>query len=248
MEYSLTTKMLLEFIGTLVLILLGDGVVACVSLNKSKGQGAGWVVVTLAWGLAVMAGVLIAGPYTGAHLNPAVSIGLAIAGSFPWNEVLPFIVAQMAGAFVGGLLVYAFYKNHFDATADADAKLGVFCTGPAIRSYGNNLLSEIIGTFVLVFVILACSTKGNAGLSAEGQPPTTLLIVVIGMSHGGTTGYASNPARDLGPRLAHAVLPIKGKRDSDWAYSWVPVLGPIIGCALAAGAYFLFYNFAGGIL
>ncbi len=248
MEYTLTTKMLLEFIGTLVLILLGDGVVACVSLSKSKGQGAGWVVVTLAWGLAVMAGVLIAGPYTGAHLNPAVSIGLAIAGSFPWDEVLPYIVAQMAGAFVGGLLVYAFYKNHFDATDDPDAKLGIFCTGPAIRSYGNNLLSEIIGTFVLVFVILACSTKGNAGLASVGPLPVTLLIVVIGMALGGTTGYAINPARDLGPRLAHAVLPIKGKRDSDWAYSWVPVVGPIIGGALAAGAYFLFYNFAGGIL
>ena len=247
MEYSLETKMLLEFVGTLVLILLGDGVVACVSPNKSKGQGAGWAVVPLAWGLAVMAGVLIAGPYTGAYLNPAVTLGLALAGSFPWSEVLPYVVAQMAGAFCGGALVYAFYKDHFDATADADAKLGVFCTEPAIRNKWRNLLSEIIGTFVLVFVILACSTKGNAGLVTVGPLPVTLLIVAIGMSLGGTTGYAINPARDLGPRLAHAVLPIKGKRDSDWAYSWVPVAGPLIGGALAAAAYFACYNFCGGI-
>lgn len=248
MEYSLATKMLLEFVGTLVLILLGDGVVACVSLNKSKGQGGGWTVVTFAWGLAVMAGVLIAGPYTGAHLNPAVSLGLAIAGSFPWDEVLPYVAAQMAGAFCGGALVYAFYKDHFDATADADAKLGVFCTIPAIRNKWRNLFSEIIGTFVLVFVILACSTKGNAGLAAVGPLPVTLLIVAIGMSLGGTTGYAINPARDLGPRLAHAVLPIKGKRNSDWGYSWIPVVGPLIGGVLAAGIYMVCYNFAGGIL
>lgn len=244
MDYSLTTQMLLEFIATFVLILLGDGVVACVSLNKSKGQNAGWVVITIAWGLAVWAGILISGPYSGAHLNPAVTIAFAAQAPAKWPiaKVLGYIVAQLAGAFLGAVVVYVFYKKHFDATDDANAKLGVFCTGPAIRSYGYNLFSEIIGTFVLVFAIFATIVPGNEGLSAVGPLPVTYIIVVIGMALGGTTGYAINPARDLGPRLAHAVLPIKGKRDSDWAYSWVPVVGPILGGLLAYGAYVVFYG------
>lgn len=244
MEVSLTTQMLLEFIATLVLILLGDGVCCCVSLNKSKGQGAGWVVITFAWGLAVWAGILISGPWTGAHLNPAVTIALALQNPAAWpiSRVLGYIVAQLAGAFLGAVLVYIFYKKHFDATDDADTKLGVFCTGPAIRSYGSNFFSEMIGTFVLVFAIFATTVPGNEGLSNVGPLPISYIIVVIGMALGGTTGYAINPARDLGPRLAHAVLPIKGKRDSDWAYSWVPVVGPIVGGILAYVVYLGVYG------
>lgn len=233
-------KMIFEFIGTMILILMGDGVCANVSLEKSKAKGAGWVVVTFAWGLAVMCGVFVAGPYTGAHLNPAVSIGLALAGTFDWNLVVPYIIAQMLGGFVGAVLVYIYFKDHYDATSDADAKLGTFCTIPAIRNKGRNLVSEIIGTFVLVYVILAIGNVGNTpelGLGSLGAFPVTFLIVAIGMSLGGTTGYAINPARDLAPRFAHFILPIKGKRDSDWSYSWVPVVGPIIGGAIAAALY-----------
>ena len=236
---------LFELIGTLVLILMGDGVVACVSLEKSKGQNAGWVVVTLAWGLAVMCGVFIAGPYSGAHLNPAVTIGLAVAGSFKWAWVPGFIVAQMIGAILGGMLVYAYYKDHFDATTDQATILGVFCTAPAIRNPRRNFLSEVIGTFLLVFVILAFATKGNTpvvGLGAVGALPVTMLIMAIGMSLGGATGYAINPARDLGPRIAHAILPIKNKGGNDWAYSWVPVCGPIVGALLAAACFLLIFK------
>ena len=235
-------KMIFEFIGTMILILMGDGVCANVSLEKSKAKGAGWVVVTFAWGLAVMCGVFVAGPYTGAHLNPAVSIGLALAGSFDWNLVVPYIIAQMLGGFVGAVLVYIYFKDHYDATSDADAKLGTFCTIPAIRNKGRNLVSEVIGTFVLVYVILAIGNVGNTpelGMGSLGAFPVTFLIVAIGMSLGGTTGYAINPARDLAPRFAHFLLPIKGKRDSDWSYSWVPVVGPIIGGAIAAALYLL---------
>ena len=235
-------KMIFEFLGTMILILMGDGVCANVSLEKSKAKGAGWVVVTFAWGLAVMCGVFVAGPYTGAHLNPAVSIGLALAGSFDWNLVLPYIIAQMLGGFVGAVLVYIYFKDHYDATPDADAKLGSFCTIPAIRNKWRNLLSEVIGTFVLVFVILAIGNVGNTpelGMGSLGAFPVTFLIVAIGMSLGGTTGYAINPARDLAPRFAHFILPIKGKRNSDWSYAWVPGVGPVIGGAIAAGLYLL---------
>ena len=189
-----------------------------------------------------MCGVFVAGPYTGAHLNPAVSIGLALAGSFDWNLVVPYIIAQMLGGFVGAVLVYIYFKDHYDATSDADAKLGTFCTIPAIRNKGRNLVSEVIGTFVLVYVILAIGNVGNTpelGMGSLGAFPVTFLIVAIGMSLGGTTGYAINPARDLAPRFAHFLLPIKGKRDSDWSYSWVPVVGPIIGGAIAAALYLL---------
>lgn len=242
MEVSLLVQCLFEFIGTFVLVLLGCGVVACVSLRKSKGEGAGWVVVTLAWGLAVMCGVLIAGPYTGAHLNPAVTLGLAAAGKFPWEYVLPYIVSQISGGILGAVIVYVFYKDHFDATAETETKLGVFATIPAIKNYRRNMICEIVGTFILVLVILFMGDKENSsevGLGSVGALPVALLVVVIGMSLGGTTGYAINPARDLGPRIAHAILPIKGKGSSQWSYSWVPIVGPLLGGVLAALLYLL---------
>ena len=228
---------LFEFIGTMVLVLLGDGVCAACSLNKSKAQGGGWIVITLGWGFAVMAGVLIAGPYSGAHLNPAVTLGLALAGSFAWNSVLGYIAAQMLGGFAGALLVYVFYKDHYKATAsEPDTMLGTFCTAPAIANPWRNFLCEVIATCLLVFLIIMLGTEGNtpAGPGALGAFPVTCVIMSIGMSLGATTGYALNPARDLSPRLAHAVLPIAGKRDSDWGYSWVPVAGPMVGASLAA--------------
>lgn len=238
------TKSLFEFIGTAILVLFGDGVVASNLLKKSKGENGGWVVVTLAWGLAVMLGVFISGPYSGAHLNPVVTLGLAAAGTFSWSLVVPYIVAQMLGGFTGAVLVYLYYKDHYDATDDPAAKLATFCTAPAIRNYGRNLFSEIVGTFVLVFVILALSIDGNTsevGMGALGAFPVAMLIVALGMSLGGTTGYAINPARDLAPRIAHAILPIKGKGTNDWGYSWVPVVGPIIGGFIAAALYCIIY-------
>lgn len=236
----------MELIGTLVLVLFGDGVVACVTLNKSKGQNSGWVVITIAWGLAVCMGVLVAGPYTGAHLNPAVSVGLACAGLFPWSSVPAYIAGQMIGGVLGGILVWIFYKDHYDETDDDLAKLSTFCTVPAIRNYSRNTFCEIIGTLALVFIIICFSTKGNMidleahriGLAALGPIPVTLVIIAIGMSLGGPTGYAINPARDLSPRIAHAIC-MKG--DNDWKYSWVPVVGPMIGGAIAGifGLWFL---------
>ncbi|MDY5352687.1 MAG: MIP/aquaporin family protein [Bacteroides pyogenes] len=223
--------LLFEFIGTAVLILLGDGVVANVLLKGTKGQNAGWVVITIAWGLAVFVGAYISAPYSGAHLNPAVTIGLAMAGVFKGN-VIGYIIAQLLGGFVGACLVYVFYKPHFDVEENKDNKLAVFCTAPAIRTYFYNFICELIGTFMLVFGILTV-----AGAAIAGPYPVALLIVVIGMSLGGTTGYAINPARDLPPRIAHAILPVKNKRDSDWGYSWIPVIAPIVGGALAAWVY-----------
>lgn len=240
MENTLFTQCIFELIGTAVMILLGDGVVACTALKQSKGTGGGWVVVTLAWGLAVMCGVFIAGPHSGAHLNPAVSVGLAAVGSFPWESVPAYIVAQMLGGFIGGVFVYLFYKDQFDATEDPEAKLGVFCTMPAVMNRPRNFLCEVVGTFVLVFIIMALGHSSNAptvGLGSIGAFPVTFLVMAIGMSLGGTTGYAINPARDLAPRIAHFVLPIKGKRDSGWNYSWVPVLGPLCGACIAAIVY-----------
>ena len=243
-----------EFLGTLVLILLGDGVCAATSLNKSKAQGAGWIVITMGWGFAVMTGVFIAGSVSGAHLNPAVSIGCAIAGSMEWSAVPGYVVAQMLGGFVGAALVWLFYKDHYDLTDDPATKLGTFCTAPAIRGhYGRNFFCEALATWLLVFVILVFSVDANVphldaegyhlhiGMGELGALPVTYLIMAIGMSLGGTTGYALNPARDLAPRLAHAVLPIKGKGSSDWGYSWVPVFGPIAGCVLAAVTFLLIY-------
>ena len=241
---TLFMKCVFEWLGTMVLILLGDGVCAGNSLNKTKGQGGGWVVITLAWGFAVMCGVFIAGPYSGAHLNPAVTLGLAIAGTFPWSDVCGYIVAQMLGGFCGAVLVWLFYKDHYDATPDGDTKLGTFCTMPAIPNRWRNFFCELVGTWLLVFVILMFATKENTpavGMGSLGAFPVTALIMAIGMSLGGTTGYAINPARDLAPRCAHALLPIKDKRDSGWSYSWVPVLGPLCGGALAALTYLLLF-------
>ncbi|MDD2436637.1 MAG: aquaporin family protein [Massilibacteroides sp.] len=227
--------LIFEFIGTAILILLGDGVVANVILKGTKGYNSGWVVISIAWGLAVFVAAFISGPYSGAHLNPALTVGLALVGQFDGN-VIGYIVAQILGGIVGAMLVYLFYKPHFDAEEDSTTKLGVFCTIPAIRNYTYNFISEVIGTFLLVFGILYA-----AGAQIDGPYPVALLIVAIGMSLGGTTGYAINPARDLGPRIAHALLPIKGKRDSDWAYSWIPVLGPFTGAVLAAGLFVLLH-------
>ncbi len=245
MEITLFQKCVFEFLGTLVLILMGDGVCANVSLEKSKAKGAGWVVVAIAWGLAVMMGVFISGPYSGAHLNPAVSVGLALAGKFSWAYVLPYCIAQFAGGLCGAILVYLFFKDHYDATSDSpEVILSTFCTIPAIPNKWRNFLSEMVGTFVLVFIILCFATSGNTpevGMGSLGAIPVTCLIISIGMSLGGTTGYAINPARDFSPRLAHAVLPIKGKGSSCWNYSWIPFIGPIAGGAIAAGLFLLVF-------
>lgn len=237
-----------EFVGTALLVLLGNGVVANVVLPKTKGNAAGWIVITFGWAMAVFVGVWCVGPISGAHLNPAVTFGLALAGKeFAWDLVPGYITAQMLGAIAGAVLVYLTYRDHYAASDDPDAKLATFATGPAIRNPLNNLFSEVIGTFVLVFAVLIAAepsiVRGEAvdptlpgfkiGLGTLGALPVGLLVLSIGLSLGGTTGYAINPARDLGPRIAHALLPIPGKRDSDWSYAWVPVVGPILGAALA---------------
>ena len=242
-----------EFVGTAILILLGDGVVANVALEKSKGHGAGWIVVAFGWGMAVFVAVFCVMEISGAHINPAVTIGLAAAGRFPWDQVAGYWTAQMLGAILGAMLVYLVYRDHYHATANADAKLGTFCTSPNIRNLPLNFVCEVVGTFVLVFAVLmaiepsivfgetapalAELPPAKLGLGAMGALPVGLLVLAIGLSLGGPTGYAINPARDLGPRIAHALLPIPGKRDSDWAYAWVPVAGPLAGGLLAALAY-----------
>jgi len=233
-----------EVLGTGMLTLLGCGVVANVALAKNKGLGGGFLMVTFGWGLAVFAGVIVA-YNSGAHLNPAVTIGLVANGATEFGSgvpvnlisVLVYFAGEFLGAFLGAVVVWVAYKQHFDDEPEAANKLGVFSTGPAIRSYGWNLATEIIGTFVLVFVVIAFGRQGEtAGLAALGALPVALLVIGIGVSLGGPTGYAINPARDLGPRIAHALLPIKGKRSSDWSYSWVPVVGPVAGGALAGWA------------
>jgi len=235
----MTSPLLGEFLGTMILILLGDGVVAGVLLKRSKAEGSGWMAITTGWAIAVMAGVFtaVACGSTDAHLNPAVTIGFAIReGSFA--KFLPYVVVQMLGAIAGAALVWLHYHPHWKETPDASAKLGCFCTAPAIRHPLANLLSEIIATFVLVFVVGAIFSKNVAASGpAAGIGPYLVgsLVWGIGLSLGGPTGYAINPARDLGPRLAHAILPIAGKRDSDWAYAPIPVLGPLAGGALAGG-------------
>lgn len=235
-----------EILGTMLLILLGNGVVANVVLNGTKGNNSGWIVITTAWALAVFVGVVVAGPYSGAHLNPAVTIALATAGKLSWSLVPEYIAGEMIGAMLGAFLVWLFYKDHFKATEDEGGKLACFSTGPAIKNTFSNLISEIIGTFVLVFVIFyltgpnldiigGVDAKAIIGLGSLGALPVALLVWVIGLSLGGTTGYAINPARDLGPRIMHAILPVKGS--SDWGYAWIPVVGPIIGCVIAALLY-----------
>jgi glycerol uptake facilitator protein len=227
----------------MLLILLGDGVVANVLLNDTKGNNSGWIVITTAWGLAVFIGVTVAGPISGAHLNPAVTIGLALAGKFLWVNVASYILAQMLGAMLGSFLVWLMYYDHFQKTNNPGFVLAVFCTGPAVRNYLSNIISEIIGAFVLIFVVFYITgaeitpSKTPIGLGSVGAIPVAFLVWVIGLSLGGTTGYAINPARDLGPRIMHAILPIKSKGTSDWAYAWIPILGPIIGAAAAALLY-----------
>ncbi len=233
-----------ELIGTMLMILMGAGVVANVVLTGTKGNNSGWIVITTAWALGVYIGVVVAGPISGAHLNPIVSLGLAIAGKFAWSKMWYYVIAQMLGAALGAFLVWVSYKDHFNTTDDKGAKLGVFCTGPAIRNYPINFACEVIGTFVLIFVILYISgvkledsNNTPVGMGSLGAIPVALLVWVIGLSLGGTTGYAINPARDLAPRLMHAILPIANKGSNDWAYAWVPILGPITGAGLASILY-----------
>jgi len=230
-----------ETIGTALLVLLGDGVVAATLLNHSKAQNGGWIVITWGWGIAVMTGVFAVNQFSGAHLNPAVTLGNAVIGNTPWGDVPKYLGGEFVGAFIGAVLVYAAYSNHWRVTEDPGLKLAVFSTAPAIRNTAANLITEIIGTFVLVFAILAFfSDKATAGTNLGGLI-VGLLVLGIGLSLGGPTGYAINPARDLSPRIAHAILPIPGKGPSDWGYSWIPVVGPIIGGILGALAFDLFY-------
>lgn len=234
-----------EFIGTAILILLGNGVVSNVLLTRTKGNNAGWVVIAAGWGVAVFVGAFCSDKFSGAHLNPAVSVAMLIAEKLSLADTVGFILAQMTGAMLGSALAYLFYREHFAITEDADAKLGCFCNAPAIRNFGQSFMCEVIATYVLILPIFLMVTPSlalpgatgeptNIGLGTLGLIPVGLLVFGIGLSLGGTTGYAINPARDLGPRIVHALLPIPGKRDSDWSYASIPVLGPLAGGALAA--------------
>ena len=238
------TVFLAELIGTCVLILLGDGVVGNVALAKSKGENGGWIVVALGWGIAVFTGVYIAAEMgSDAHINPAVTIAMAIIGNVDWSMVPVYISGQMIGAALGALLVWLTYRPHFEVTDNTDAKLAVFCTGPAIRNTTSNLISEVIGTVMLVFGVfyIAGAEVGDqsASLGALDALPVALLVLGIGLSLGGPTGYAINPARDLSPRIMHYLLPIPRKGSSDWSYAWIPVVGPILGGIVAAGLFIL---------
>jgi len=226
-----------EVLGTMILILLGDGVGAGVLLNKSKAQNSGWIVITAGWAMGVAVAVYAVGRISGAHLNPAVTLGLAMAGKFAWVDVPGYILAQFIGAFLGAVLVWLAYLPHWAPTEDKSSKLSVFATAPAIRHLPANLVTEIIGTFVLVFGVMAIGA--NAAPAQSGLTPLLVgfLVWAIGLSLGAPTGYAINPARDLAPRLAHALLPIAGKGDSDWGYSWVPLVGPVVGGLIGAVAY-----------
>jgi len=227
---------LAEFVGTALIVLLGNGVVANVLLNKTHGNGSGLIVITVGWAMAVFVGVFVAAASSGTHLNPAVTLALAVAGKFAWINVPAYIAAQMLGGMMGAFLVWLVYRNHFAATTDGNLKLAAFCTSPAIRNTKGNLVSEVVGTFVLVYCVLNIASP-SMGLGALDALPVALLVMGIGVSLGGTTGYAINPARDFGPRLMHALLPIPGKRDSDWGYALVPVVGSIAGGVLAALVY-----------
>jgi glycerol uptake facilitator protein len=236
-----------ELLGTAILIILGDGVVANVVLHRTKGQNSGWIVITMGWACAVTIAVYAVNAVSGAHLNPAVTIALATIGSFPWANVPMYIAAQIVGGFIGGVIVWLAYLPHWKETPDAASKLAVFSTGPAIRSPAPNLITEIVGGMMLVLAVLAVLSPANlvpGSDFAKGFGPVLVGVIVsaIGLSLGGPTGYAINPARDLGPRIAHAVLPIAGKGDSDWGYAWIPIIGPIVGGVIGAFAYKLFWN------
>ncbi len=228
-----------EFFGTAMILVFGSGVVANVLLSKTKGNNSGWIVISFGWAIGVFTGVLVAAPVSGAHLNPAVTLALVLAHKFDLALLPLYVSAQLLGAMFGSGLAWLAYKKHFDATDDADLKLAVFSTSPNIRSYWYNLLTEIIGTYVLALAVLYMA-KPDVGLGALNALPVALVVLGIGLSLGGPTGYAINPARDLGPRIMHFFLPIPNKRDSDWSYSWVPILGPLAGAAIAAGMFLIF--------
>jgi glycerol uptake facilitator protein len=236
-----------EFLGTFILILLGNGVVSNVNLDKTKSKGGGWIVITAGWAMAVFVGVLTTADLSGAHINPAVTLGLAFSGLFEWAKVFPFILAQMLGAMLGAFVVYIFFRNHFKITATPGIKHACFCTSPAIRHFRNNFFSEFIGTFILVLAVLLITIpqlqyesfgSKKVGLGSLGALPVALVVFSLGLSLGGTTGYAINPARDLGPRIVHFLLPLKNKDNSDWQYSWIPVFGPVAGAAFASLVYY----------
>jgi len=240
-----------EFFGTFVLILLGNGTVANVNLNQTKSHGSGWIVITTGWALAVFVAVLLTADISGAHINPAVTLGLAFSGLFEWVKVVPFILAQMLGAMLGAFTVYIFFKEHFNITTTPGIKKACFCTDPAIRNYRNNFFSECVGTFVLIISVLLISLpqlqyeylgSTKVGLGSLGALPVALVVFSIGLSLGGTTGYAINPARDLGPRIVHALIPLKSKDVNDWEYAWIPVFGPIAGAGLAALVYLFIHT------
>jgi glycerol uptake facilitator protein len=238
-----------EFVGTALLVLLGNGVVANVNLPKTKGNNSGWIVIAFGWAMAVFVAVWCVGPISDAHINPAVTLGFVLFGAFPWSLLPGYWIAQMLGGIAGAALVFVFYKDHYAASDDPDAKLGTFATAPAIRNTPRNFISELVGTFVLIFAGLMAADAtlsleqivdnappngAEIGLGTLGALPVGLLVLAIGLSLGGTTGYAINPARDLGPRIAHYWLPVPGKRDSDWDYAWIPVVGPLAGAIVAA--------------
>jgi glycerol uptake facilitator protein len=235
-----------EYLGTFILILMGTGVCANSSLKDTFAKGADWVLICFGWGLGVFIGVIIAGPASGAHLNPAVTIGLAVAGKFAWADAPLYIIAQLLGAMSGAFLTWLLFADHYNLTDDAGTIKGTFCTSPAIKNTPRNLLSEVVGTFVLIFVVLfiagpefKAESMGEVkmGLGSVGALPVALLVVAIGMSLGGLTGYAINPVRDFGPRIIHSLVPIKSKGTSDWGYAWIPVVGPVLGAAIAALLY-----------
>ena len=237
-----------EFLGTMILILLGNGVVANVNLNKTHSFGAGWIVVTFGWSMAVYVAVIVTADMSGAHLNPAVTLGLAFSGLFDWIKVAPFILCQILGAMAGASIVYLFFKNHFKITETPGIKKACFCTAPAIRNFRNNFFSELVGTFILILAVLLISLpqleyqslgSSKVGMGSLGALPVALVVFSVGLSLGGTTGYAINPARDFGPRIVHSLLPFKNKDDNDWQYAWIPIAGPVVGAALAAMVYLL---------
>ncbi len=237
-----------EYLGTCILILMGTGVCANSSLKDTFAKGADWVLISFGWGLGVFIGVIVAGPSSGAHLNPAVTIGLAVAGKFAWADAPLYILAQFLGAMSGALLTWLLFADHYNRTEDAGTIKGTFCTSPAIKNTPRNILSEVVGTFILIFVVLFIAGpefksvgigEAKMGLGSVGALPVALLVVSIGMSLGGLTGYAINPVRDLGPRIIHSLVPIKSKGTSDWGYAWIPVAGPVLGAVIAATIYLI---------